>query len=271
MTDDDINCRVTVKSALWDAARGARDVDRLAAVAGGRGDPIPPAGDRNRRGLTTAGEVAVLEAMRLGMVIDMDHMSEQERRDRPHDRDEGRSRRRTRWSRPTTAPAGWPHARSAPTAPPSPPALPPPPAPQVTPPKSEYRRGEHLWPNENSKSAAQLQLHQGDRRHVRARDRAAPIRGRCGRVANDCPGTTRPSPRASSTSTRKLKVPIGLGTDWNALLVGPGSAVRAARRERARRRGGRRRRGMGGAIRSQRFEDAKVQTAGRRATARPRR
>ena len=62
-------------SELWALAREHRarpgDHDPAAAAPGAFG-----IGDVNRSGLTVAGEVALLEAMRLGMVIDTDHMSE---------------------------------------------------------------------------------------------------------------------------------------------------------------------------------------------------
>ena len=221
MTDDDINCRVTVKSALWTKIEALATSIGWQPLSAAVASPIPPAGDRNRRGLTTAGEEAVLEAMRFGMVIDLDHMSEK-----------SAETAHTIAMKPMPTPYPLVSAHNgarrmaprplAPTAPPSPPALPPPPAPQVTPPKSEYRRGEHLWPNENSKSAAQLEFIKETGGYVRARDRGRRFAELGGRWRTTARAATRPFAQGFQYVHRELKVPIGLGTDWNSLLVGPG-------------------------------------------------
>ena len=235
MTDDDINCRVTVKSALWTKIEALATSIGWQPLSAAVASPIPPAGDRNRRGLTTAGEEAVLEAMRFGMVIDLDHMSEK-----------SAETAHTIAMKPMPTPYPLVSAHNgarrmaprplAPTAPPSPPALPPPPAPQVTPPKSEYRRGEHLWPNENSKSAAQLQFIKETGGMFGHGTAAADSRS-WGPVANDCPGSDKTFAQGFQYVHRRAQ---GADRPRHGLELAPGrtgAEVRDARRERARRRG----------------------------------
>ena len=260
MTDDDINCRVTIKSTLWTKIEALATSIGWQPLSAAVATAIPPAGDRNALGLSTAGEEAVLEAMRLGMVIDLDHMSEKSA-EKAHEIA----------MQPTPKPYPLVSAHNgarrmaprplAPTSPPSPPALPPVPAPQVTPPKSEYRRGEHLWPNENSKSSTQLQFiieTGGMFGHGTA---AADSRG-WGPVANDCPGSDKTFAQGIQYVRSVLKVPIGLGTDWNSLLVGPGPrfGTRAANGLEEEIRAGDA--AWSDAMRSERFLDATSQTAG---------
>ena len=242
MTDDDINCRVTVKSALWTKIEALATSIGWQPLSAAVASPIPPAGDRNRRGLTTAGEEAVLEAMRFGMVIDLDHMSEK-----------SAETAHTIAMKPMPTPYPLVSAHNgarrmaprplAPTAPPSPPALPPPPAPQVTPPKSEYRRGEHLWPNENSKSAAQLQFIKETGGMFGHGTAAAdtPLGAPWRTIAR---AATRRSPRASSTSVSSSRCPSAsarTGTrSWWGRGRGSGRAPRTgskARRVKATRHG----------------------------------
>jgi hypothetical protein len=261
MADDDISCRVTVKSALWgqieSLALGVGWAPLTAAVA----TAFPPAGDRNAMGLTVAGEEAVLEAMRLGMVIDLDHMSEKSAETahsiamkpvpKPYPLVSAHNGARRMAPRPLS-----------PTAPPSPPTIPPLPAAQVVPPKSEYRRAEHLWPNENSKSSAQLTFIKETGGMFGHGTAAADSRGWGNAVKNDCPGSDKTFAQGFQYVHGQLEVPIGLGTDWNSLLNGPGPrfGTRAANGLEGEV-------GAGDAtwaasIRGERYDDAKAQTAG---------
>jgi hypothetical protein len=260
MTDDDINCRVTVKSALWTKIEALATSIGWQPLSAAVASPIPPAGDRNRRGLTTAGEEAVLEAMRFGMVIDLDHMSEKSAETAhaiamkpvptPYPLVSAHNGARRMAPRPL-----------GPTSPPSPPALPPPPAPQLTPPKSEYRRGEHLWPNENSKSAAQLQFIKETGGMFGHGTAAADSRS-WGPVANDCPGSDKTFAQGFHYVHGQLEVPIGLGTDWNSLLVGPGPRFGTRAANGLEGEAGEGDAAWTAAIRGERFDDAQIQTAG---------
>ena len=259
--DDNIHTRVTVKSALWSQIESLAIGLGWAPLTAAVTTTFPPAGDRNAMGMTVAGEEALLEAMRLGMVIDLDHMSEK-----------SAETAHSIAMKPTPKPYPLVSAHNgarrmnprplSPTASPSPPAMPPPPAPQVVPPKSEYRRAEHLWPNENSKSSAQLTFIKDTGGMFGHGTAAADSRGWGSGVKNDCPGSDKTFAQGFQYVLEQLKVPIGLGTDWNSLLNGPGprfgtQAAIGLLGEAA----------LGdptwaAAIRSERLDDAKAQTGG---------
>src|SRR4051812_37116170 len=83
-----------------------------------------------------------------------------------------------------------------------------------------------------------------------------------GPVANDCPGSDKTFAQGFQFVHRQLEVPIGLGTDWNSLLVGPGPRFGTRAANGLEGEAGEGDAAWAAAIRSERFEDAKVQTAG---------
>src|SRR4051794_24194729 len=209
--DDQISRKVTTESTVWG------HLDSLAEELGfpppsGVVGPWTPNGDRNVNGLTVAGEVAVLEAMRFGMVIDLDHMSE-------HSAETAHTIATTQPSA-TAYPLVSAHngaRRMAPRA-----MDPGQPAPVMTPPiPSEFRRGAHVHPNENSKSNAQLQWIKDTHGVFGHGTAGADSRG-WGPVDNDCPGSDKTFAQGYHFVHDFLGSAVGLGTDWNSLLEGPG-------------------------------------------------
>jgi microsomal dipeptidase-like Zn-dependent dipeptidase len=204
-----ISLPVTVESALW---------EKLAPLAMQLGFSAPPLpgngvyghGDRNAIGLLPAGEEAVLEAMRFGMVVDMDHMSE-----------------RATAQANVIATTGVPNPpyplvaahNGARTMAMDPPAQLPPPG---AVPGTDERRNPHTWPNESTKSETQLghiQSTGGMFGHGIAGADSKPFGSA---VANDAPGTSKTVAQGLQYVMERLGMPVGLGTDWNALLGGPG-------------------------------------------------
>ena len=210
---DEVICLpVTLESALW---------EKLAPEAQKLGITSPPFsgvgayghGDRNAHGLTTAGTVALLEAMRLGMVVDMDHMSELSSAD-------------AYAIATSTLPldAKYPlvsaHNGARKMAPRPPASMP---SPTDAPAGSE-RRSPHAWPSESMKSETQLdyiQTTKGMFGHgIAGADSQA--YGSPPLVPNDCPGSSKTVAQGLQYIAARLDTPLGLGTDWNALLAGPG-------------------------------------------------
>jgi hypothetical protein len=209
-----ISMPVTVASKLWEKLEG------LATTLGFTAPELDPKrsyghGDRNNIGLMPAGKEALREAMRFGMVIDMDHMSEK-----------------------ATAQANDIATQQAPTAYPlvaahngarrqamTPPATKP--TPGMVPGPDE-RRNPETWPNESTKSETQLGYIKktgGMFGHGVAGKDSKPY----GAVPNDAPGTSKTVAQGLQYVMDKLRlsdndapVPVGLGTDWNVLLGGPG-------------------------------------------------
>lgn len=205
--DDDINCRVTVASALWKAI--ADSVPGFAQPLVTATSAFPPPGDVNALGLSLAGKGAVLEAMRLGMVIDLDHMSELSAID-AHDVATGQA----------TGPYPLVSAhngarRMAPR--PLEPTWPSMPAP-----RSDRRASEHVWPNENMKSNVQLGFIASTGGMFGHGTAASDSRSWGDKVANDCPGSDKTFAQGFQYVHEQLGVDIGFGTDWNSLLAGPG-------------------------------------------------
>jgi hypothetical protein len=145
--------------------------------------------------------------MRLGMVIDTDHMSEL-----------GEATA-FRVATTTVAGADYPlvSAHNAPRI------LAPRPLKPTDPPKTGFRRASAAWPSEAMKSETQLD-------HIKttggmfgvgiagADSREAPGTT----VPNDLPGTSRTFAQGYQYILGRLERPAGFGTDWNALLAGPG-------------------------------------------------
>jgi hypothetical protein len=204
--DELVARQVTIGSKLWSLVE---------SVATSAGIQIPPAaaplpfgiGDRNTVGLTLAGEEALLEAMRLGMVIDTDHMSEL-----------GEA---TAFDVATKTVAGASYPLIA--AHNGPRALAPRPLAKTSGPAPGFRRNSETWPSEAMKSETQLG-------HIKstggifgqgiagadARQAAASA------VRNNLPGTSRTLAQGYEYVAGRLEAPVALGTDWNALLAGPG-------------------------------------------------
>ncbi len=222
-TDDQISRKVTVKSTVWaqlDSLAQQIGFPSAAPITG----PWTPNGDRNAAGLTIAGEVAVLEAMRFGMVIDLDHMSEVSAIT-AHDI-------ATTVASPGVYPLVSAHngaRRMAPRA-----LAPDKPIPASTPPppKSEFRRSPHAHPNENAKSDEQLGWIRETGGMFGHGTAGADSRS-WGAVANDCPGSSKTFAQGyeyvravMSTDAQGAPLPVpvavGLGTDWNSLLEGAG-------------------------------------------------
>jgi microsomal dipeptidase-like Zn-dependent dipeptidase len=206
---DEVVCTpVTLPSVLW---------EKLEPAAQKLGITSPPFsgvgvyghGDRNANGLTVAGEVALLEAMRLGMVVDMDHMSEHSAH--------GAFGVATKTIPGSTYPLVSAHNGARKLAPRPPARLP---TPSDTPGPGE-RRSPHTWPNESLKSETQLERIKttgGMFGHgIAGKDSRS-----YGTVQNDCPGTSKTVAQGLEYVTHRLEMPVALGTDWNALLPGPG-------------------------------------------------
>ena len=202
---DAISRPVTLQATLWSK------VQPIVSAFGFNPPPPPPIrtrpiGDRNAKGLTVAGEVALLEAMRLGMVIDTDHMSE-------HSEQKA-------FEIATSTVAGTPYPlvaahNGARALAPRPASFPPVPG-QYT------RESPHAWPSEGLKSDTQIGhiLATGGMfgNGIAATD-SAPF----GNVANDCPGSSKTVAQGLEYIASRLpEIPLALGTDWNALLAGPG-------------------------------------------------
>jgi hypothetical protein len=181
-------------------------------------NPDFPAGNRNVRGMTVAGEVALRVAMRLGMVIDIDHMSERCTQKAyeiamkvvKHDKyplivaHNG-----ARWMSPRPLDGSSSFS-----------------------PGSEFRRSPETWPSEGAKSDTQLEYIK-DTGGIFGHGTAVPDSRSYGpsRVKNDCPGTVKSFAQGYQYVVDKLDMPVALGTDLNVLLagLGPRFGPRAAR------------------------------------------
>jgi hypothetical protein len=216
-----ISLQVDVPSELWANLQGA------AANAGITAPKLPftPAyghGHRNKIGLLPAGKEAVLEAMRFGMVIDMDHMSET-------------ATAHAYGVVTTEVPAPEP-AQAQPKYPlvaahngarrlmMTPPAQSP--APGTTPGPDE-RRNQHTWPNESTKSDTQLGYIKDTGGMFGHGIAGADSKQHGGAVIHDAAGTSKTVAQGLQYVMDQLEqdLPIGsvgLGTDWNILLGGPG-------------------------------------------------
>jgi hypothetical protein len=202
---EEISRPVTLESKLWSMVRPVMQVFGMNPPPPPPVRPVP-IGDRNVRGLTVAGEVALLEAMRLGMVIDTDHMSE-------HSEQMAFKIATTTAARPYPLVAAHNGARALAPRPPSGLAI-------LTP---YSRNNPHVWPSEGQKSDTQIG-------HIRTTDgmfghgiAGADSARFAGSVENDCPGSSKTVAQGLEYVATKLpEIPIALGTDWNALLPGPG-------------------------------------------------
>jgi microsomal dipeptidase-like Zn-dependent dipeptidase len=205
---DEVICApVDLPSVLW---------EKIAPEAQKLGITSPPfsgvnvygQGDRNKNGLTIAGEVALLEAMRYGMVVDLDHMSEHSA-DRTHE---------IAMKEIPAAPYPLVVAHNGARK-----LAPRPPARMPTPtdfPVAGVRRSPHTWPNESMKSETQLEwikeTHGMFGHGIAGSDSLS-----FGSVTNDCPGSSKTVAQGLEYLTTRLEMPVALGTDWNALLPGP--------------------------------------------------
>jgi hypothetical protein len=174
-------------------------------------------GHRNTIGLMPAGKEALREAMRFGMVIDMDHMSEKATAQAhdiatdPKQVPEG----------PYPLVAAHNGARMLAMTPPAKD-----PTKHMVPGPNE-RRNPETWPNESTKSETQLGYIKNTRGmfgHGVAGTDSQPH----GSVPNDAPGTSKTFAQGLQYVMHKLgvnddtPVPVGLGTDLNVLIGGPG-------------------------------------------------
>ena len=202
--DERISKTVTLESKLWSMLGPA-----LADV--GITPPLPanvrafPLGDRNTEGLTVAGEEALLEAMRLGMVIDMDHMSERSST-KAH---EIVTKQVAEGPYPLVAAHNG--ARK----------LAPRPLDATQPAQVDHRRNHETWPSEAMKSETQIGWIK-ETGGIFGHGIAGSDSIGFGSVPNDCVGTSKTFAQGYQYLTSRLEMPVALGTDWNALLPGPG-------------------------------------------------
>ena len=91
---------------------------------------------------------------------------------------------------------------------------------------------------------------------------AADSRGWGNAVENDCPGSDKTFAQGFQYVLEQLEVPIGLGTDWNSLLSGPGPRFGTQAANGLQGEVGQGDPAWAAAIRSERLADAKAQTAG---------
>jgi microsomal dipeptidase-like Zn-dependent dipeptidase len=213
-----ISMPISVPSVLYG------QLESLAAKLGFTAPDLPVLpyghGHRNNIGLMPAGEEAVLEAMRFGMVIDMDHMSEKA------------TAQANIIATTLTPPPPYPYPlvaahNGARMFAMTPPAQRPGPA---TVPGPDERRNEKTWPSESTKSETQLGyikatggmfghgIAGSDSKTYRRATRLFFFQP----VPNDAPGTSKTVAQGLLYVMERLDMPAGLGTDWNALLGGPG-------------------------------------------------
>jgi microsomal dipeptidase-like Zn-dependent dipeptidase len=168
-------------------------------------------GDRNKNGMTVAGEGALPEAMRLGMVVDMDHMSEHSA-DKAHEI----ATTVTKDVPVTPYPLVSAHngARKLALRPPA--SLPTP----TDFPNPGERRNPHTWPSESMKSETQLEWIK-ETKGMFGHGIAGSDSLSFGTVPNDCPGSSKTVAQGLEYLTARLEMPVALGTDWNVLLGGP--------------------------------------------------
>lgn len=201
-----ISMPVSVASKLWSA------LEPLAATLNFTAqlpDALPYRhGHRNKIGLLPAGEEALLEAMRLGMVIDIDHMSEKAT---------GQAFRIATSLPGASYPLVAAHNGARIMAMSPPPHEPGPGDPAIP----GRRRNPHTWPNESTKSETQLGYIK-DTGGMFGHGIAGVDSQSFGAVANDAPGTSKTVAQGLQYVMDKLEGAVGLGTDWNALLGGPG-------------------------------------------------
>ncbi len=182
-------------------ARGRRD-HAAPAVPNVRAFPL---GDRNTEGLTVAGEEALKEAMRLGMVIDMDHMSELSSTKAHEIATKGIA------VGPYPLIAAHNGARK----------LAPRPLDKTQPAQVDHRRNHETWPSEAMKSETQIGWVK-ETGGIFGHGIAGSDSIGFGSVPNDCVGSSKTFAQGYQYLTSRLEMPVALGTDWNALLPGPG-------------------------------------------------
>src|SRR3954454_5289706 len=192
-----ISMPVGIASTLW---------EKVAPEALALGFDAPPLpgngvyghGDRNHIGLKPAGEEALLEAMRFGMVIDMDHMSEKATE----------QANRIVTTQVPTPPypivAAHNGARMLAMTPPA--QLPTP----GTVPGTNERRNPHTWPSESTKSETQLGYIKDTGRMFGHGIAGADSKPFGGTVPNDAPGTSKTVAQGLQYLTDKLKMPVAL-------------------------------------------------------------
>lgn len=172
-------------------------------------DPDFPVGNRNLRGMTVAGEVALRVAMRLGMVIDIDHMSE-----RCTHRAYEIAMKVDDHNRYPLIVAHNGARRMSPR---------PVDGSSTFSPGSEFRRSPETWPSEGAKSDTQLEYIK-ETGGIFGHGTAVPDSRSYGpsKVKNDCPCTVKSFAQGYQYVTDKLEMPVALGTDLNVLLAGLG-------------------------------------------------
>ena len=148
--------------------------------------------------------------MRFGMVIDMDHMSEQSSEDahaivtrQAHRRAVSarvRAQRRPE-ARATAAADGADGPDHAPVP--------------------GERRAQHTWPSESMKSETQLGWIIETKGMFGHGIAGSDSLGYGTLVPNDCPGSSKTVAQGLQYLMAKLEMPVAFGTDWNALLPGP--------------------------------------------------
>jgi microsomal dipeptidase-like Zn-dependent dipeptidase len=173
-----------------------------------------PIGDRNVRAMTVAGKVALKTAMSLGMVIDIDHMSEKSVED-------------AHYIATTVVPdAKYPliSAHSGPRS------LSPRPLLGGQPATEGYRADSESWPSEGAKSERQLRYiaetggmfgHGTAVGELRTPDGWVWGKPPSNLLKNDCPGSSKTIAVGMTYLTEVLNdTPVAFGTDLNALLAG---------------------------------------------------
>ncbi|MBP7529374.1 MAG: hypothetical protein KA801_15715 [Syntrophorhabdaceae bacterium] len=206
--DEQISKPISIPSEL----RGL--LDKVAQLVG---IPLPqaltnpdfPGGNRNVRGMTIAGEVALRVAMQLGMVIDIDHMSERcthrayeiatkSLDDHKYPLIVAHNGARNISPRPLSNSSDWSDG-------------------------SELRRNPEVWPSEGAKSDKQIDYIKETGGIFGNGTSVIDSRGYGpSHVKNDCPGTVKSFAQGYQYVTDKLNMPVALGTDLNVLLAGLG-------------------------------------------------
>jgi microsomal dipeptidase-like Zn-dependent dipeptidase len=88
-------------------------------------------------------------------------------------------------------------------------------------PGPDERRNPHTWPNESTKSETQFRYIK-DTKGMFGHGIAGADSKQYGAVQNDAPGTSKTVAQGLQYVMDKLEGAVGLGTDWNVLLGGPG-------------------------------------------------
>ena len=123
------------------------------------------------------------------------------------------------------------------------------------------RRGKHGWPTEAMKSETQLDRIKASK-GIFGLGIAGGDSQSFGAVANDCPGSSKTFAQGFQYLLSRVELPVALGTDWNALLAGPGPRFGPRAASGLEAEVGEGDQAWGDSVRAERLGDALAQQAG---------